>query len=176
MTFLVNSSERKHYSYILIFNITFLLGYIFRMLSYGWLMIFLLIPEFLFRSIYYIAGIFLLKKEINKKVIVLSVSLQCFYLLTSFFSFDVSMGNSFTFAQLWRNPSEHYKNLIINLWCIFALITILLIIFTFIIIPKMKSTKFRKDWIFLNPLIGIIFIPLLAFFSIAIIKPFLNLY
>ena len=127
----------SQFKYVAIFNFTFFLGYLFRILTFGWLMFVLAIPEYLFRSFYYIVGRSLLDKEYNPSTKWLNFCLQASYLMTSFLSYDGDDKSTYTFAHLWINPQE--RNIEIA-WVLSALITITLLLITIYFLFKKKTT------------------------------------
>lgn len=148
----------KHQKYVLIFNITFFLGYLFRFLIAGWYMVLFFIPEYLFRSFYYFSGTTLFDNELNKNSIQLNVALQVSYLLTSFLSYDGSDENTYTFAGLWTHPPET----ILFLWVLFAFITFILIMISiFYHLKQNKNSVIIRDKL-PKFFVGCIVIPALA--------------
>lgn len=145
----------KNHQLAIIFNITFAIGYLFRLFTFGWLMIMLLLPEYFFRSLYYIYGMKLLKKQLTKSRIILLNLLQIFYLLTSFFSYDSDDKNSYTFAHLWLNPPEKF---IFYSWISLVAVTLILLIVNIAQVNHDQSYNFKDTW-YMNPVMGIIFIP-----------------
>ncbi len=156
---------KKSHAFSLIFTLTFLLGYIFRMLTFGWLMYILAIPEYLYRSIYYSLGMVILRKDIEQRRYTRSILLQFFYLLASFFSYDGGDTHTYTFAHLWLNPPE---KTIMALWLCFTLITIGLLILFFvksIRAPRLKAhVKKSKSFVIalIDLLLGCLIIPAIA--------------
>ncbi|MCP4473493.1 MAG: hypothetical protein GY821_02770 [Gammaproteobacteria bacterium] len=147
---------KKKYTLIFMFALTFLFGYIFRILTFGWMMFILAIPEYLYRSIYYFIGMIILRKDIEQKRYTRSILLQFFYLLASFFSYDGSDTNTYTFAHLWLNPPE---TIIMALWLCFTLITIGLLTFFFvksIRAPQLK-TPVKKSRLLTISLVDLLF-------------------
>lgn len=145
---------------IIMFNSIFFLGYLFRLVNFGWLMFILAIPEYLFRSFYYMAGLYVLKKSIEKNKVTPSILLQLLYVFTSFSSYDGSDSNTYTFAHLWINPPGFF---IITLWILLAATTIILLIISFITYLK-QPTKFHVTplWLFSHMTLGCFLIPALS--------------
>lgn len=148
--------------YLMIFNITFFIGYVCRVMVFGWLMFILLIPEYIFRSFYYFIGVSFFDRELTQKTVGLNSALQVFYLLTSLFSYDGGDQNTYTFAHLWINPPE---KTIQFLWFSFASITIILMVAS--IVDQLKQRKGKIDIArgMLKLLVGCVAIPLAAFFT-----------
>lgn len=150
---------KKHIP-LIIFNITFLVGYIFRILTFGWFMFVLMIPEYVFRTGYYLGGYMILKRNMVDKKYFRSNVLQILYLLTSFFSFDGGDINSYTFAHLWINPPSY----IAYCWMALALATI---IFLFAFIVKNFREHSDTSYIKITPFVlyaiyGAVVTPVLA--------------
>ncbi len=152
--------------YVLVFMITFYVGYLLRFLVAGWYMVILFIPEYLFRSIYYFTGTAFFKYDLNKKSMSLNVSLQVFYLLTSFFAYDGGDGDTYTFAQFWVNPPD----VILYLWALFALITCILIVKSILFLKQSKDSVKFQDNSLRKFIVGCIIIPGLAMLSVSLLS------
>lgn len=143
-----------------IFSITFFLGYFCRFVNFGWLMFLFAIPEYLFRSMYYVGGMYILEKNRERNHIAPIILLQCLYLLTSFFSYDGADASSYTFAHLWINPP---KSIIMPVWGTTAALTIIVFMIFFIKNLKQPATfKVNACWFFKNITLGCVLIPALA--------------
>ncbi len=146
------------------FHITFFLGYIFRILTFGWLMFILMIPEYFVRTFYYFVGIYIIKKDADSDRYKRGWILQGLYLVTSFFSFDGGDMNSYTFAHLWINPPDYIP----YLWMLFALIFIVTLIgYTLSILSQKQTENQHKRSSIVKSLLycinGIVLTPVLAF-------------
>lgn len=152
--------NNRHLFWVLLFNTTFFIGYFFRLVNFGWLMFLLAIPEYVLRSFYYVAGMYILKKNIEKHNIAQITLLQCLYLLTSFFSYDGGDASSYTFAHLWINPPE---SLIMPLWSATAVLTITMLMVFFINNLKQHSPfTVSIPWLFKYITLGCILTPALT--------------
>lgn len=164
-------TKKEHWLF-LIFDVTFFIGYLFRLLVFGWGMIIFGIPEYIFRSSYYLLGTFILVKNMRTNQLWQIYTLQFFYLLTSFFSYDGGDKSTYTFANLWQNPPEY----IYKLWLCFVVITLsLLIIFLNWNAKLEKSDNDVKVSWFFKIVNGCFFIPFFAIFIFLIIARFFNL-
>ena len=145
--------------WLILFNITFFIGYIFRLVDFGWLMMVLALPEYVLRSFYYLTGLYILEKKSDKNKYGQIILLQCLYLLASFFSYDGSDANSYTFAHLWLNPPAFIP----ILWTITAAITLITLLVLFIKNLKQQSAFHVKlFWVLKNMALGCILIPAIS--------------
>ncbi|WP_367606818.1 hypothetical protein [Legionella sp. W05-934-2] len=155
-----------------LFDITFLLGYLFRLLVFGWGMYILGIPEYILRSTYYLLGTYILVKNMSKKSYWQIYTLQFFYLLTSFFSVDAGDISAYTFANLWQNPPSYIG----VLWACFAGITLALLIIFFVLNVKIKRSdgEVHVNWFF-KVLMGCLSLPSLSLVAFIMLAKFFNL-
>ena len=145
--------------WLILFNMTFFIGYMCRLVDFGWLMIVLALPEYVLRSFYYLTGLYILEKNSDKNNYAQVMSLQCLYMLTSFFSSDGSDANSYTFAHLWLNP----PTFIPTLWTVTAVITLVTLLVIFIKNLKQRSAfHVKPGWFLKNTVLGCMLIPVLS--------------
>jgi hypothetical protein len=123
-------------------------------------MFILAIPEYVLRSFYYLTGMYILKKNLEKNNLTQIVLLQLLYLLTSFLCYDGSDADSYTFAHLWINPPESF---IMSLWGIAAITTIIMLIICLVKNLKQHTTfQVSTLWFVNNITLGCLLIPALT--------------
>ncbi len=117
-------SSNKTILYV-IFLITFAIGCVLRLMNFGWLMFFLLIPEVIFRLIYLALGIYIISRDGNKALI---CGMQASYLLASFCNYDGGDTSAYAFSGLWINPPGYIADTANILYVSFVALTLILLV------------------------------------------------